>query len=196
MIAVQRLMNAAVDLRQLLRGKKGAVGNQPGASGKVPLRGGVAVDPHIGSIVVPLIQCGPILYPLPSNELDSVLGGMSGKDGIIEIRQQSIVSCQAAGCQLGRRLQLAHILGSDFGDGSHPVQCRASAVAGCVLFPVSDPASLQSEAEPPTLQLHWQETVCLRACGEALMPEVEGQFLEISASFFCCHDEFCSSLLL
>ncbi len=84
--AVQRFVDASVDLCQLLRGKKGAAEDQPGAGGEVPLCGGVSIDARIGAVVVSLIQCGPILHSLPSDELDSVLGGVSCQDGVVELR--------------------------------------------------------------------------------------------------------------
>ncbi len=105
----------------------------------------------------------------------------------VELRQQPVVSLQAAGCQKRRRLHLAHVFGGGLGDVRHPLQGGAPAVAVRVLLPVPDPAALHGTAEPPAFQFHRQEAVLRLAYGEPLVLEVEGQFLEIPAFFFC-HD--------
>ena len=76
-LALQRFVDTAVDFCQLLRGKKGAAGNEAGASGKVLFGGNITVNTCAGPILVSLRECGSVIHSIPGDELDAILSGVS-----------------------------------------------------------------------------------------------------------------------
>lgn len=71
---VQSLMDTAVDLRQLLRLKKGAFLKEAGADDEVPLGGVVVFGPVAGAVEVALPERGPVMHPFPGDELGPIPG--------------------------------------------------------------------------------------------------------------------------
>lgn len=84
--ALQRFMDASVDLRKLLVGEKPVSLDQTGADREVLLCRLVVII-----IVVALPQAGSPITPLPGDKLDAVPGGMPCEYGAIEVCQQFIV---------------------------------------------------------------------------------------------------------
>lgn len=75
-VPIQRLVDAAVDLRQLLLGKKGAGREEAGPDGEVPFGAFVAVAEARRAIIVPLSQRSSVMRPIPGDELDTEMGLM------------------------------------------------------------------------------------------------------------------------
>lgn len=171
----QCFMDTAIDFCKLFGSKKDNVGDEAGAGSEVALGRGVTVHTAGRSVEVPRVQASALPHTFPGSKLDAVPGGVARQNHIVEIRQQPVVSRQAAGCQLGRRLHLAHVLGSGFGDRDCFVQSGAPVIIRRILPPVPHRAGIQREAETLSVQLYWQEALLrFRFYGKALVLEVQG----------------------
>ena len=82
----------AVDLRKLLRLKKGVFLNKPAAHGEVAF-GGVIVILKIMSVM----DAFAVEVPLPSHELDAPLGGVGRQHCVTKVREDAVVAIQSAG---------------------------------------------------------------------------------------------------
>ena len=107
---VQRLVDAAVDLRQLILGKEGAGQEEAGADGEIPLGRLVAVGKSVRAIVVTLPQRSFVMNPFPGDELRAIAGLMPRQDGAVELCQELIAILQPIRFQRRSLFQQSHVL--------------------------------------------------------------------------------------
>ena len=157
----------------------------PPVAARTLQRGDKAVYTAAGAEIVPGLQSGPILNPLPSGKLHTVFGWMPRQDYIVEVRQRPIAVGKATDSQLGDPSHLLHILGGGAGDIDHPVQSLAPDITVHILQMISN-CSAVKKAEPFPIQVHRQEAVLLlQAYGEAF-----------AGGYAPAPDNTCSSLFI
>lgn len=162
-----------VDLRKLLRLKKGVFLNKPAAQGEVAL-GGVVVLLKIMSVVDAL----SVEVPLPGHKLDAALGGVARQHRAAEVRKDAVVAGETAGFEKRRGFQNRHVFRSHFGGVDHRLQCVLCTGDVDTLLPVQHAALAGDAAETPFFPADGQVVILDGLYRETVLPQPNGGFFK------------------
>ena len=93
-----------VDLRKLLRLKKGVFWNKPAAHGKVTFSGFV-----VALKIVSVMDAFAVEVPLPSHELDAPLGGVARQHCVTEVSKDAVVTSEIGRLEPQGSFQNRHV---------------------------------------------------------------------------------------
>lgn len=163
----------AVDLRKLLRFKKGVFWNKPAADGEVSL-GGIVVILKIMSVM----DAFAVEVLLPSHELDAPLGGVGRQHCVTKVREDAVVTIQSAGFEPRCGFQNRHVFRSHFDGVNHRLQSVLRPDIVYVFLPVQYAALAGDTAEAPFFNADGQVVIFDWFHREAVLPQLIGGFLK------------------
>ena len=163
----------AVDLRKLLRLKKGVFWNKISADGEVPL-GGIVVLLKIMSVM----DAFAVEVPLPSHELHAAFGGVARQHRVTEVSENTVVAGETAGFEPRRGFQNRHVFRSHFSGVDDALQRILRPNTVHVLLSVQHDALAGDAAETPFFPADGQVVIFNRFYRKTVLPQPNGGFFK------------------